>query len=79
MGSDQTKDPDRLLSVDEAAAEFGMGRSSVWLLIKRHGLARYRMPLKGKTTFVRRGDLVKAINTPIPITDPAAGQGKAAA
>ena len=79
MDQDRTKDPDELLSVKQAASELAMGESTMWLLIKRHGLPRFRLAGRSKTTFVRRGDVLRAYNTPTPITPPEdAGKGKAA-
>ena len=70
-------DPEALLTIEEAAAEIGMSRTTTWALIQRQGLERYRLPGRGKTTFVKRGDVLRAKRTPIPLG--AAGQGKAAA
>lgn len=55
------------ITVAQAAEEYGMGESTVWLLIKRHDLDRYRMPGQGKKTFIRREDLERAYQTPVPI------------
>ncbi len=73
-------DPEELLSVREAAQELGMGESTMWLLIRRHDLPRYRMPARGKTTLVRRGDIVRAYNTASPVGETRVdNKGKAAA
>ncbi len=56
-----------LASVLDLAEEHGMGESTAWLLVKRHDLDRFRLPGRGKKTFVRRSDFERAIETPIPI------------
>ena len=48
---------DEYLDVEQAAAELGLGQSTVWLLMKRAGVPRYRIPGRGKRTFLRRADL----------------------
>jgi hypothetical protein len=60
-------DQSELSSVLELAEEYGMGESTAWLLVKRYDLPRFRLPGRGKTTFVRRGDFERARQTPIPI------------
>ncbi len=70
-------DPEELVTVLEAAQELGMGESTLWLLIKRHDLPRYRMPGRGKTTFVRRSDVARAYRTPVPIAGRAAKKAAA--
>jgi hypothetical protein len=44
-----------------------MGESTVWLLISRHDLSRYRMPGQGKKTYIRREDFDRAYRTPVPV------------
>ena len=56
-----------LASVLQLAEEHGMGESTAWLLVKRYDLPRFRLPGRGKTTFVRREDFERARQTPIPI------------
>lgn len=62
-------EPDELASVIELAEEHGMGESTAWLLIRRHDLPRFRLPGRGKTTLVRRGDFERALRTPIPVSE----------
>lgn len=64
------------LTVAEAAREMGLGESTVWLLMKRHRIQRYRIPGEGKRTYLRRDDLPK-LKQPIPVESEA--KGKAAA
>ena len=75
MSEGTTKDPEELLEVKQVAEEFGMGESTVWLLIKRHDVPRYRVPARPRKTLVRRGDVERALYTPIRRDD----KGKAAA
>ena len=68
---------DEYLNIAQAAAELGLGQSTVWLLLKRADLPRYRIPGHGKRTFIRRSDLPRLIE-PIPVRK-GAPKGKAAA
>lgn len=67
MSSEQMPQLEDLVTVRQAASEYEMGESTVWLLIKRHELDRFRVPGQGKKTFVRRADLDRALRTPVPI------------
>lgn len=55
------------LSVEEAAKELGLGQSTVWLLLKRSDLSRFRIPGHGKRTFIRREDLPR-LKAPILVS-----------
>ena len=70
MAKEQSPRSDELITVTEAAETFQMGESTAWLLIKRHNLDRYRLPGKGKKTFIRRDDFDRAYHTPVPVSDP---------
>jgi hypothetical protein len=61
---------DDLLTVDQLAAEYDLGRSTVWLYLRRHQVPRFRTAATGKTTLVRRGDWEQALHTPVPVTRP---------
>ena len=61
---------DELLSVDQLAEEYGLGRSTVWLYLRRHQVPRFRTAATGKTTLVRRGDWEQAMHTPMPVARP---------
>jgi hypothetical protein len=76
MQQGETPTPDELASVLKLAEEHGMGESTAWLLVKRHDLPRFRLPGRGKTTFVRRSDFEQARQTPILV---GGGSKKAAA
>ena len=69
MGHDDPNMED-LLTVDQLAAEYNLGRSTVWLHPRRLQVPRYRTPATGKTTLVRRGDWERALTTPVPISSP---------
>lgn len=77
MSSEQAPQLEELQTVKDLAEAYEMGESTVWLLIRRHDLPRYRMPGQGKKTFIRRGDFDRAYRTPVPVKR--AEEGKAAA
>lgn len=54
------------LTVAELAKEWGLGESTVWLMVKRSDVTRYRIPGQGKRTFIKRSDLAK-LREPIPV------------
>jgi hypothetical protein len=56
-----------LISVKELADELGIAESTAWLHVRRSKLRRFRVPARGKTTLVRRGDAVAAYYRPTPI------------
>jgi hypothetical protein len=57
-----------LLSVDEAAAELGWTRRTVWKYVGLQNVPTFRVP-GDRRTMIRRADLAK-LRAPIPI-DPA--------
>jgi hypothetical protein len=59
-----------LLSVDQLAADYNLGRSTVWLYLRRHQVPRFRTAATGKTTLVRWGDWEQALHSPVPVTRP---------
>jgi hypothetical protein len=61
------KDAEELISVKELADELGIAESTAWLHVRRHRLQKYRVPSRGKTTLVRRGDAVAAYHRPVLI------------
>ncbi len=65
------------IDVAQAAQELGLGQSTVWLLMKRANLPRYRIPGAGKRTFIRRSDLPR-LKEPVRV-DRREPEGKAAA
>ncbi len=65
------------LDIAQAAKELSLGQSTVWLLLRRSGIPRYRIPGEGKRTFIRRSDL-PLLKQPVRIDQPGP-EGKAAA
>jgi hypothetical protein len=61
------KQDDDLVSVKELAGELGIAESTAWLHVRRSRLRRFRVPARGKTTLVRRGEAVAAYYRPTPI------------
>jgi hypothetical protein len=61
---------DELLTVDQLAQEYDLGRSTVWLHLRRHQVPRYRTAATGKITLVRRRDWEQALHTPVPVSQP---------
>jgi excisionase family DNA binding protein len=57
-------DADDLISVDEAASALGRSKRTIWDLARDHGLPRYRVAARGKTTLLRWGDVLNAYNAP---------------
>ena len=79
MSTTHPTDPEALLSVAELGAEFGLAERTVWLVIKRHDLPRYRVPSRGRATLVKRGDFDHVRSTPILISRTQNKKGDAAA
>ena len=73
--------PDDLLTVEELAAAFGLSEGGVWKILGRFPDApRYRLPGKGKRTFIKRGDFAAMLATPIRVApERRPEKGKAAA
>jgi hypothetical protein len=69
QGERQGPAPDDLLTVEEAAAALGRSPRTVWDLARERNLPRYRIPARGKTTFLRWGDVYEAYHTP-HVVDP---------
>jgi excisionase family DNA binding protein len=55
------------LSVDEAAAELGMSRATLWKWLKRREVGTFRL-LGDRRTLLRRVD-VERLKEPIPIEE----------
>lgn len=54
------------LDIEQAAAELGVSRATVWNLVRRHGLTRYRVPARGKKTLLSRAE-VAGLRRPVPL------------
>lgn len=57
-----------LMTIDEVMDEYQMGRSSVWLFLKQTGIERFKIPGRGRNTYVRRSDIERARNTGVTRT-----------
>lgn len=55
------------VTLEDGAARLGISKRTAWDLVRRARLMRYRLPGRGKTTFVRWADLERAYHTPRPI------------
>jgi excisionase family DNA binding protein len=55
------------LSMDEAAAELGVSRATLWKWLKRHDIGMFRL-LGDRRTLVRRAD-IEELKQPIPIEE----------
>jgi hypothetical protein len=73
------KRDDELISVKELAGELGIAESTAWLHVRRHGVRRFRVPARGKTTLVQRGEAIAAYYRPTPIDRDDGDAKKAAA
>ena len=66
---------DQLMSLAEAAAWLEVSRATLFNLVRRHNIPRYKIPVQGKRVFFKRVDL-EALRQPMPADSE---QGKAAA
>jgi len=48
---------EELLPAEEAWEYLGISRATLWNLIRRFDLPRYKLPLRGKRIFFKRSDL----------------------
>lgn len=53
-----------LVTIADGAARLGVSERTAWEILRRTGVVRYRMPGKGKTTFVDWGDFERAYQAP---------------
>lgn len=56
------------LSVDEAAAELGVSRATLWKWLRRHEIQTFRA-LGDRRTLLSRSDIAR-LREPIPISQP---------
>jgi hypothetical protein len=68
MRHSEARDPDQLLTVDQVAEEYELGRSTVWLYLRRYQVPRFRTAATGKVTLVRRRDWEQAMHTPVAVS-----------
>lgn len=69
------------LSVEQIQALLNVSEATAWNYIRRYNLPRFRIPARGRKTLVRKRDLMRALEQPIPVEKPTRKkrQGKAAA
>jgi excisionase family DNA binding protein len=58
---------DDYLDVEQVQELLGVSKPTVWNLLKRYDLARYRIPARGKKTLIRKSELLEAMNRPVPV------------
>lgn len=68
--------PNDLATVAELAREHRLAESTIWLLIRRYGLVRYRIPAKGKATHVSRADFERARRQPVLVAAAKSGANR---
>lgn len=56
-----------LVTIAEGASRLGVSERTAWDVLRRSSVPRYRMPGKGKTTFVDWGEFERAYQQPRPI------------
>ena len=59
---------DQLLTVEQAQEHLGVSRATLWNLIKRHHIPRYRVPVSGKRVFFKASDLER-LRQPVRLND----------
>jgi len=60
------------LDLYEAATELGISMATMWALLKRHNIVRYKLPGK-RRAMIRRSDL-EQLRQPIPMGEPRRGR-----
>jgi len=63
----QRIEAEEFLTIEQGAERLNVSPRTVWDLLRRVSIVRYRRPGFGKTTFVLWGDLEQAYRTPRPI------------
>ena len=63
---------DEYLDVEQVQELLGVSKPTVWNLLKRYDLVRYRIPSRGKKTLVRKKDVLAAMDRPVPVRKRAA-------
>jgi excisionase family DNA binding protein len=66
---------DDLLTAEQAQAQLGVSRATLWNLLKRHQIPRYQIPASGRRVFFKRED-IQRLQEPVRME---AQPGKAAA
>ena len=60
-----------LVTIEEGATRLGISERTMWEVVRRNDVPRFRLTGRGRTTFVRWLDLEQAYHTPRPIHRPA--------
>jgi hypothetical protein len=58
-----------LLDLDQAQALLGVSRATLFNLLRRYQVPRYKIPAQGKRTWLKRSD-VEGLNEPRPADEP---------
>ena len=48
---------EEFLDIDQAAEYLGLGKSTLWLYVKRYNIPKYKRPIHGRKTLFRKEDL----------------------
>jgi hypothetical protein len=46
-----------LVAAEDAQVYLGVSRATFWNLVRRYGVPKYRIPIRGKRVFFKRSDL----------------------
>ena len=63
---DQNQERD-FVTIGQGAERLGVSGRTAWDVLRRSSIIRYRLPGRGKTTFVEWSDLDQAYHKPRPI------------
>ncbi len=55
------------LDVEQIQEMLGVSRATVWNILNRYELERFHIPARGKKTLVRKSDLTRALERPVPV------------
>ncbi len=54
------------LDVEQIQGMLGVSRATVWNILNRYDLERFHIPARGKRTLVRKSDLLRVREQPVP-------------
>ncbi len=55
------------LDVEQIQQLLGVSRATVWNMLNRYELERFHIPARGKRTLVRKSDLLRVLEQPVPV------------
>ncbi len=58
---------DEYLDVEQVQEMLGVSRATVWNILNRYDLERFHIPARGKRTLVRKSDLLRVLEQPVPV------------